>query len=131
MAQATLNNKEELLQTLLTGLSSSNTATGGGYMGQLADAKGRLAQASAEEEQSRVKLGMSQKDLKALEKRWKEVEKEAGDGKRNLEAKQKEVDQMRKQIESTGWSKEKETQTEMSLRSARSEVRQATEVSRD
>ena len=97
-------------------------------MGQLADAKARLAQATAEEEQSRVMLGMSQKDLKALEKRWKEVEKEAGDGKRNLEAKKKEVDQLRKKAESSGWSKEKETQIEMNLRFARSEVRQVTEV---
>lgn len=129
-AQAGLNSKEELLQTLLTGLSSSNTATGGGYMGQLADAKARLAQASAEEEQSRVKLGMSQKDLKTLEKRWKEVEKEAGDGKRNLEAKKKEVEQLRKKVESSGWSKEKETQSEMALRTARSEARQLNEVGR-
>jgi hypothetical protein len=52
--QTTLSTAEELLQTLLTGLSSgnNNNAGGGGYMGQLADAKARLAQASAEEEQS-------------------------------------------------------------------------------
>ena len=128
MTQTNLNSKEELLQTLLTGLSSSNNTTGGGYMGQLADAKQRLAQAAAEEEQSRVKLGMSQKDLKTLEKRWKEVEKEAGEVKKNLEAKQKEVDQLRKKVESSGWSKEKETQSEMALRSARAEMRQLTEV---
>ncbi|THH05591.1 hypothetical protein EW145_g4689 [Phellinidium pouzarii] len=124
--QTVLNNKEELLQTLLTGLSSSNSK-GGGYMGQLAEAKARLAQAAAEEEQSRVKLGMSQKDLKTLEKRWKEVEKEAGEGKRNLEAKKREVEALRKKVEASGWSTEKETQNEMALRTARSEIRQATE----
>jgi len=44
-----LSSAEELLQTLLTGLSSSGTGNsgGGGYMGQLADAKARLAQATA------------------------------------------------------------------------------------
>ncbi|KAH8113153.1 condensin complex subunit SMC2 [Phellopilus nigrolimitatus] len=125
-AQTALNGKEELLQNLLTGLSSSSS-TGGGYMGQLADAKARLAQAAAEEEQSRVKLSMSQKDLKILEKRWKEVEKEAGDGRRNLEAKQREVESLRKKVDASGWSTEKETQSEMALRASKAEVRQLTE----
>lgn len=44
-------------------------------MGQLADAKAKLTQVFAKEEQSRMKLGMSEKDLKELEKHWKEVEK--------------------------------------------------------
>lgn len=125
--QTSLNSKEELLQTLLTGLSSSSS-TGGGYMGQLADAKARLAQASAEEEQSRVKLGMSQKDLKTLEKRWKEVEKEAGEGRQKLQEKRAEVERLRKKVEASGWSSEKELQNESALRTAKAEVRQLTEV---
>ncbi|KAL5522254.1 SMC2 [Sanghuangporus sanghuang] len=124
--QTTLNSKEELLQTLLTGLSSSSS-TGGGYMGQLADAKARLAQASAEEEQSRVKLGMSQKDLKTLDKRWKEVEKEAGEGRQKLQEKRAEVEKLRKKVEASGWSSEKESQNENSLRAVKAEVRQLTE----
>lgn len=97
-------------------------------MGQLADAKAKLAQASAEEEQSRVKLGMAEKELKALEKRWKEVEKEAGEGRRNLEAKSGEVDALKKKVEACGWSTEKETESEGDLQRARREVRQYTEV---
>lgn len=50
-------------------------------MGQLADARARLAQAAAEEEQSRVKLGMAEKALKGLEKLSKEVEKRKGKAK--------------------------------------------------
>ena len=125
--QDSLNSKEELLQTLLTGLSSSNSS-GGGYMGQLAEAKAKLAQASAEEEQSRVKLGMAEKDLKGLEKRWKEVEREAGDGRRNLEAKANEVQALRKKVEACGWSTEKESESEINLRKAKAEVRQSAEV---
>ena len=55
--QAALTSSEELLQSLLTGLSSNNGANagGGGYMGQLSDARTRAAQAAAEEEQCRVK----------------------------------------------------------------------------
>ncbi|KIL59349.1 hypothetical protein M378DRAFT_14872 [Amanita muscaria Koide BX008] len=54
-------------------------------MGQLADARARAAQAAAEEEKSKVSLGMVEKELKVLEARWKGVEREAGDGKKAIE----------------------------------------------
>lgn len=128
--QTALSNAEELLQTLLTGLTSGGSNnTGGGYMGQLADAKARLAQASTEEEQSRVKLAMSEKESKALEARWKEVEREAGDGRRNLDAMKVDVEKFRKKVSETGWDAEKEKEGEQALRTARNEVRQLTEVS--
>jgi structural maintenance of chromosome 2 len=47
--QTALASAEDLLQTLLT-----RSASGEGYMGQIADAHVRLAQAAAEEEQARV-----------------------------------------------------------------------------
>ncbi len=53
-------------------------------MGQIADARARLAQAAAEEEQIRVKLEMSRRELGELEKRWKAVEREAGQGERDI-----------------------------------------------
>ena len=131
--QSTLSNAEELLQTLLTGLSSSKTTggttSGGGYMGQLADAKARLAQASAEEEQSRVKLGMSERELKTLEERWKKVEKEAGEGQKNLQNMKRELDGFKKKVVECGWSAEKEREQEIALRTAKGNVRQYTEVS--
>ena len=84
--EKTLASAEELLQTLLTGLSSNNDGnTGGGYLGQIADARGRASEARAEEEQANVKLQMSEKELKALQERWKAVEREANDGARKLE----------------------------------------------
>lgn len=126
--QTALTNKEELLQNLLTGLSSSSSS-GGGYMGQLADAKSRLSTAKTAEEQNRARLGHAQKELKALEKRWKEVEKEAGDGRKRLAEKEAEVEKLQKKVESSGWGKERETQNEMAVRSARADVRQYTEVS--
>ncbi|CAL1701767.1 unnamed protein product [Somion occarium] len=126
--QTALNSSEELLQTLLTGLSSRKDGqTGGGYMGQLAEAKARLAQGTAEEEQSRVKLGMSERELKALQARWKEVEREAGEGRRQLDVMQAEVAKFRKKISESGWSAEKEQDIETALRNARAEVRHLTE----
>ncbi|GJE94134.1 condensin complex subunit SMC2 [Phanerochaete sordida] len=126
--QAALTNAEELLQTLLTGLSSSNTGqSGGGYMGQLADARARQAQSSAEEEQSRVKLASAEKDLKALQARSKDLERESSEGKRNLAAMKTEVEKVRQKLERTGWSAQKEAEGEVTLRNARNEVRELTE----
>jgi len=128
--QASLSKSEELLQTLLTGLSSSNTGnSGGGYMGQLADAKARMAQGSAEEEQNRVKLNMSEKELKALEAKWKDVEKEAGQGKRNLENMQAEAEKLKRKVADCGWSNEQEQESQVALSTAKGQVRQLTEVS--
>jgi len=129
--QAALSKAEELLQTLLTGLSSSRTgnATGGGYMGQLADAKAQLAHASAEEEQIRVRLGMSERELKTLASRWKEVEREANDGKKNLAALKSDVERFRKKVSESGWSAEQEREGEIALSRAKGELRQFTEVS--
>lgn len=98
-------------------------------MGQLADAEARVAQATAEEEQSRVKLGMSEKELKTLEGRWKEVEKEASEGKRNLEGMVVEVEKFRKRVADSGWSLEKEKEGELALKNAKAELRQLAEVS--
>jgi structural maintenance of chromosome 2 len=125
-AQDSLNQNEELLQSLLTGLGAGGT--GGGYLGQLADAQQRLAQAKAEEEQNNVKLGMAKKELKTLEARWKEVEREAGEGRGNLEKKRRDVEQLRQRIEKTGWNTEKEQKLENDLRDARATLRSAAEV---
>ncbi|THG98165.1 hypothetical protein EW026_g3966 [Hermanssonia centrifuga] len=127
--QAALSNSEELLQTLLTGLSSNSSGhTGGGYMGQLAEAKARQAQAQAEEEQSRVKLVMSEKELPKLQARWKDVEREAADGKKNLDKMEKELDRFKQKVIETGWSAENEKECETALREARNEVRRLTET---
>ena len=55
-------------------------------------------------------------------------EKEAGEGKRKLKEKETEVEKLRKKVEASGWSSEKESQNEMALRSAKATVRQLTEV---
>jgi structural maintenance of chromosome 2 len=54
--QTSLSTAKDLLQTPLAGLagSSAQSSGGGGYMGQIVDARARLAQAAAEEEQVRV-----------------------------------------------------------------------------
>ncbi|CDO76576.1 hypothetical protein BN946_scf184950.g2 [Trametes cinnabarina] len=127
--QASLTKAEELLQTLLTGLSSNKggNAGGGGYMGQLSDARTRAAQASAEEEQCRVKLAMAEKELKDLEARWKAVEREASEGARQLEAMRADVEKRKSRVAATGWSTEKEQAHDVAIRQANQDVRQLTE----
>ena len=97
-------------------------------MGQIADARARLAQASAEEEQVRVKLDMSRRELGELEKRWKAVEREAGQGERDIKRMQAEVETLRKKAESTGWSEEKERASEETLRKAKDDAMRCTRV---
>ncbi|KAF8837161.1 condensin complex subunit SMC2 [Paxillus ammoniavirescens] len=126
--QAALTNSEELLQTLLTGLSSSNTGnSGGGYMGQLADAKARLAQGAAEEEQNRMKLSMNEKELKALETKWKDVEKDAHHGQQSLDKLKAELNKLQRQLADCGWSTEQQKQSDIDLRAAKGQVNQLTE----
>ncbi|KAG6373679.1 hypothetical protein JVT61DRAFT_6350 [Boletus reticuloceps] len=127
--QATLGNSEELLQTLLTGVSTSNSGnTGGGYMGQIAEAKARLAQAAAKEEQNHLKLSMNEKELKALEAKWKEVEKDAHQGQQNLVRMKGELDRLKRQLSECGWSTEQQQQCEVELRTARGVVNERMEA---
>ncbi|KAM5541582.1 hypothetical protein V8D89_004772 [Ganoderma adspersum] len=127
--QTSVNSSEELLQTLLTGLSSSNNGnTGGGYMGKIADAQARLATGQAEEQSSKNQLDRCGKELKTLEADWKKVEREAADAKRNLESMRANVDNFRRKLAETGWSVEQEQNHENDLRNAKNEVRRLSEL---
>ncbi|KAH9957609.1 hypothetical protein BC827DRAFT_1385511, partial [Russula dissimulans] len=119
--QTALASAQDLLQTLLTGLAgtSAQSAGGGGYMGQIADARARLAQGAAEEEQARVKLDMTKRELGEPEKRWKAVEREAGQGERDIKKTRAEVEALRKKADGTGWNAEKERAHDEALRQAK------------
>ena len=97
-------------------------------MGQIADARARAAQAEAEEEQSKVRLGMAQKELKALETRWKEVEREAGDGKKKVERTKQAVEGCRATLARCRWNEVLESNHEAKLKEARDAVAELTHV---
>ena len=127
--QQALIKSEELLQTLLTGVTSSSSGnTGGGYLGQIADARARLTQATTEEEQSTMKLGMSQSELKSLQTKWRDVERDAQDGQKKLDAISTEVQKLKKQVADSGWSEEAEHRGKQELDDARREYRNLMEV---
>jgi structural maintenance of chromosome 2 len=100
---------EELLQTLLTGLSSSKDDEGaGGYMGALAEAKARLAAAGTEAEQAKVKIGLAEREIKDKEPRAKKAEKEGEGLLKELAAKRKAVETLRARLDAAEWDDEKE-----------------------
>ncbi|KAH9979381.1 condensin complex subunit SMC2 [Lactifluus volemus] len=122
--QTALSSAEDLLQTLLTGLAgtsaqSAGSGGGGGYMGQIADARARLAQAAARKSNGR--------ELGELEKRWKAVEREAGQGERDVKRMQADVEGLRKKAGESGWNAEKEQASEEAMRSAKDEAMRCTQ----
>jgi len=124
---------EELLQTLLTGLTTTSSSknlnnSGGGYMGHLAEAKALLAQGQAEEEQTRVKLEMKQKELEYLRKRMKDSEREARESRKKLDEMRNMVERQRQQFVKHKWDKDKEDEFEARLKSSKQSVRELAEV---
>ena len=67
--------KEELLQTLLTGVASKEGQESG-YQGQLQDAKARASTSATEQEQAKLKITHLEKRIKEEEPRAKKAEKE-------------------------------------------------------
>lgn len=80
-----VNEKEELLQTLQTGIASREGQESG-YQGQLQQAKGRLSTASTEQEQAKLKIADFEKRIKEEEPRAKKAKDQNSGLIRNLEA---------------------------------------------
>ena len=97
-------------------------------MGALADARKRLAQSAAEEEQSKVKLGMSEKELVELEGRMRKFETERKGNEQRVEKMRRELGEVKERVKKTGWSVEKERDLEGRLKGAREEVKNLSEV---
>jgi len=130
LAQQKYQNAHDLHQTLMTGLTSSSdpNKSGGGYLGQIADAKARMAAASTEEQQSKNKLTMLGKDLTAAQTRYQKVEREANDGTKQVEKGKKETQELEAKLKKTGWSEQKEQSSTDALRAAHDRVRHLTQV---
>ena len=75
-----------------------------------------------------MKLGMSQNELKTLETKWRDVERDAQDGQKKLDLISAQVEKLKKQIVDSGWSEEAEQRNQQQLNEARSECRSLTEV---
>ncbi|POV95160.1 hypothetical protein PSHT_15817 [Puccinia striiformis] len=105
-----LKKAEELLQTLVTGLTNDDSegANAGGYMGQLAHAKQQVADLASEAEQARVKMGHLNKELKEKEPKAKKLEKEGGGAAFELQKAQAEKKQLEQTLEKIDWDENAE-----------------------
>ncbi|KAI8451653.1 hypothetical protein BY996DRAFT_7280118 [Phakopsora pachyrhizi] len=112
-----LRKKEELLQTLITGLTTDDSegANAGGYMGQLAEAKQNLADILSGAKQAQVKISHLTKELKEKEPKAKKLEKEGGGAVLELERAKAEKSQLEKILEKMEWDED----TEKKLRQRR------------
>jgi len=70
-----MENKEELLQTLLTGVASKEGQENG-YQGQLQDARNRVSAATTEQEQAKLKISHMEKRIKEDEPRAKKAKEQ-------------------------------------------------------
>lgn len=77
-------------------------------MGQLAEAKAKLAAAGTEAEQAKIKTGLAEKEIKEKEPRAKKAEKEGEGLVKELAAKRAEVEKLKKRVGSAGWDEGKE-----------------------
>jgi len=75
-----------------------------------------------------MKLGMSQTELKTLEAKWKDVERDAQNGQKKLDTISADIEKLKKQVVDSGWSEEAEQRSQQLLNDARREYRNLTEV---
>ncbi|KAK4050313.1 Structural maintenance of chromosomes protein 2 [Microbotryomycetes sp. JL201] len=105
---AALKSSEDLLQSLLTGMSSSDESTSSGFMGQLAQAKALASNLGTEAERAKARIDHLQKEVKEKEPKAK---KAAADGKgvvAELDKTRKEVSSLEAQLAKMEWNEGKE-----------------------
>nr|POE87840.1 structural maintenance of chromosomes protein 2 [Quercus suber] len=94
--------KEELLQTLQTGISS-NAGSDGGYAGQLSAARENVSKAGTEIEQSKLKVSHLEARIKEDEPRAKKAEKENAGLLQDLDILRKEATKLEKELHRLGF----------------------------
>lgn len=100
--------KEELLQTLQTGVASKEGQEGG-YQGQLQDARNRISAAATEQEQAKLKIANFEKRVKEDEPRAKKAEKENASLLRDLESLRVQANKLEGELTKLGIDPSRET----------------------
>lgn len=104
-----VNEKEELLQTLQTGIASREGQESG-YQGQLQQAKGRLTDATTEQEQAKLKIADYEKRIKEEEPRAKKAKDQNSGLLKNLEALRSDATKLEKNLGRLGLQHDQEEQ---------------------
>ncbi|KZT55562.1 condensin complex subunit SMC2 [Calocera cornea HHB12733] len=122
-----VSTNSELLQTLLTGLSTNKASTSSGYLGRLSQLRQQLATLSSSDQQGAAKQKMLQAELKTKEGKMKEGEKEGAEGKKALEKMTKEIEKLTKEVEKENWGEDREKELDERRRACRARVAELTE----
>lgn len=99
--------KEELLQTLQTGVASKEGQEGG-YQGQLQEARNQVSAAATEQEQAKLKISHLEKRLKEDEPRAKKAEKENAGLLKELDELRSHAKKLEAELSKTGFEPGKE-----------------------
>ncbi|QPG94849.1 hypothetical protein C2857_007147 [Epichloe festucae Fl1] len=120
-----VESKEELLQTLQTGVASKDGQENG-YQGQLQDAKNRATTAATEQEQAKIKIAHLQSRLKEEEPRAKKAKEQNADLLRDLDGLKGQTKQLEKELSKLGFEPgqeeemyKQETQLQQAVRTLR------------
>ena len=120
--------KEELLQTLQTGVASQE-GQDSGYQGQLQDARNRASTATTEQEQAKLKISHLEKRVKEDEPRAKKAKDQNSGLLKDLEALRSQAKKLEAELDKLGFEpgreeemKGQETQLEKEIYSLRQEA---------
>ncbi|KAK4087511.1 hypothetical protein Purlil1_8101 [Purpureocillium lilacinum] len=97
-----VESKEELLQTLQTGVASKDGQENG-YQGQLQDARNRATAAATEQEQAKIKISHLQSRLKEEEPRAKKARAQNADLLRDLDGLKSQAQRLEKELGKMGF----------------------------
>lgn len=106
---AEVEQKEELLQTLQTGVASKEGQENG-YQGQLQDARNRVSAATTEQEQSKLKITHLEKRIKEEEPRAKKAKEQNSGLLKDLEGLKSEAKKLEGDLAKQGFEPGKEEQ---------------------
>ncbi|OAL72898.1 nuclear condensin complex subunit smc2 [Trichophyton violaceum] len=104
---AEVEQKEELLQTLQTGVASKE-GQGNGYQGQLQDARNRASAAATEQEQAKLKISHLEKRIKEEEPRAKKAAEQNQGLLKDLESLKKQAQKLEAELAKQGFEPGKE-----------------------
>ena len=122
--------KEELLQTLQTGVASKEGQESG-YQGQLQDARNRASAASTEQEQAKLKTAHLEKRIKEEEPRAKKAKEQNAGLLKDLEGLRSQAQKLEKELGKLGFEAGKEDEMykqESSLKQGIRKLREQSDV---
>ncbi|KAI5475198.1 nuclear condensin complex protein, partial [Pseudohyphozyma bogoriensis] len=103
---SSLEASENLLQTLVTGISSSSEDASAGFMGQLAATKATASNAKTEAEKAKTRIKSLEKELSVKEPKAKKASSEGTGLVGELEDAKKEVTVLEGKLGKLGWNEE-------------------------